>query len=124
LADQGFRGVTISYDVWSDQVDTIVAEASLCGLATIGELGFTSYPYAVHAGVGALLRNDQYLTKLAPAPAKLARADSLPGGATAVRALCTIDPASSGVKDYADQLAHRVDADVIDGSDGRSSRHS
>ena len=74
LADQGFRGVTISYDVWPDQVDTIVAEANLRGLATIGEVGFTSYPYAVRAGVGALLRNDQYLTELAPTTSKLARA--------------------------------------------------
>jgi hypothetical protein len=106
LADQGFRGVTISYDVWPDQVDTIVAEANRRELATIGELDFTSYPYAVRAGVGALLRNDQYLTELAPATAKLARADSLPAGAAAVRALCTINPASSGVQDYGDQLAH------------------
>jgi amidohydrolase family protein len=106
LADQGFRGITISYDVWPDQVDTIVNEANRRGLATIGELQFTSYPYAVRAGVGALLRNDQYLTELAPSTAKLARADSLPAGAAAVRALCTIDPASSGVKDYGEQLAH------------------
>ena len=69
LADQGFRGITISYDVWPDQVDTIVAEANRRGLATIGELEFTSYPYAV-------------------------------------RALCTIDPTSSVVKDYGDELAH------------------
>jgi len=107
LADQGFRGVTISYDVWPDQVDTIVAEANLRGLATIGEVGFTSYPYAVRAGVGALLRNDQYLTELAPTTSKLARADSLQEGIAARnRALCTIDPASSGMKDYGDQLAH------------------
>jgi hypothetical protein len=38
LADQGFRGITISYDVWPNQVDTIVAEANRRGLATIGEL--------------------------------------------------------------------------------------
>jgi hypothetical protein len=68
LADQGFRGITISYDVWPDQVDTIVAEANRRGLATIGELEFTSYPYAV-------------------------------------RALCTIDPTSSVVKGYGDELA-------------------
>jgi Amidohydrolase family len=101
-----FAASTISYDVWPDQVDTIVAEASRRGLATIGELEFTSYPYAVRAGVGALLHNDQYLTELAPTTAKLARADSLPAGAAAVRALCTIDPTSSVVKDYGDQLAH------------------
>jgi hypothetical protein len=70
-------------------------------------LGFTGYPYAVQAGVGSLLRNDQYLSELAPASAKLARADNLPGGIVARnRALCDTDPASGEVKDYGDQLAH------------------
>jgi hypothetical protein len=106
LADEGFRGVTISYDVWPDQVDTIVAEANRRGLATIGELGFTSYAYAVRGGVGAFVRNDQYLSELAPTSAKLARADNSQAAPAVVRALCTIDPASSVVKDYGDQLAH------------------
>jgi hypothetical protein len=106
LADRGFRGVTISRDVWPDQLDVIVDEAGRRDLATLGEPGFTSYPYAVRAGLGALLRNDMYLTELAPASAKLAVADNLPAGYPARnRALCTIDPASSPVKDYGDQLA-------------------
>ena len=44
LADRGFRGITISYDVWPDQVDTIVAEANRRGLATIGELEVHELP--------------------------------------------------------------------------------
>ena len=54
LADQGFRGVTISYDVWPDQVDVIVAESERRGLATLAEPAFTTYPYAIHAGVSGL----------------------------------------------------------------------
>jgi len=38
LADQGFRGVTISYDVWPDQVDVIVAESRRRGMATLADL--------------------------------------------------------------------------------------
>jgi hypothetical protein len=66
LADQGFRGVTISYDVWPDQVDVIVAESKRRGLATLAEPAFTSYPYAIHAGVDGLLHNDHYLLELTP----------------------------------------------------------
>ncbi len=106
LADEGFRGVTIGYDVWPDQVDVVVAEAKRRGLATIGELGFTSYPYAIRAGVDALLRNDQYQMELAPATAKLARADNLAGAADAYHAICALDPASVEVKSYGEQLAH------------------
>ena len=107
LADQGFRGIMIGYDVWPDQLDTIVAEAARRGLATMGELGFTSYPYAVRAGIGALFRNDLYQTELAPASAKLAVADGLTAGYQGRNhALCTIDPESAIVKDYGDQLAH------------------
>jgi hypothetical protein len=68
LADQGFRGVTISYDVWPDQVDVIVAESKRRGLATFIEPAFTSYPYAIHAGVDGLLHNDHYLLELTPPP--------------------------------------------------------
>ena len=106
LADEGFRGITISYDVWPDQVDVIVAEARRRGLAIIGELGFTSYPYAVRAGVDALLRNDQYQMEMAPATARLARADNLAGAADAYHAICALDPASAEVKSYGEQLAH------------------
>jgi Amidohydrolase family len=35
LADQGFRGVTISYDVWPDQLDVIVSESKRRGMATL-----------------------------------------------------------------------------------------
>jgi hypothetical protein len=105
LADQGYRGVTISYDVWPDQVDVIIAEARRRGLATIGEPGFTSYPYAIRAGIDTLLHDDHYPVELAPAVAKLARADDLSGGVAAYRAVCAADPLSSEMTAYGDQLA-------------------
>jgi len=105
LADQGYRGVTISYDVWPDQVDVIIGETKRRGVATLGEPGFTSYPYAIRAGIDTLLHDDHYPMELAPAVAKLARADDLRAGAAANRAICAIDPASSEVAAYGDQLA-------------------
>jgi hypothetical protein len=105
LADQGFRGVTISYDVWPDQVDVIVAESKRRGLATLAEPAFTPYPYAIHAGVSGLVRNDHYLLQLAPPAVLLDRADNLSAGSAASRAICAIDPASSGVADFGVQLA-------------------
>jgi hypothetical protein len=105
LADQGFRGITISYDVWPDQVDVIVAAARKRNLAIIAEPAFTSYPYAIHAGVEALIRDDHYLAELAPESAKLVRLDNLSAAKDTYRAMCTVDPASSTVSDYGAQLA-------------------
>jgi len=105
LADQGYRGLTISYDVWPDQVDVIVAEARRRGLATLGEPAFTSAPYAIHAGIDTLLHDDHYTTELAPAEAKLARADNLSDVGAVNRAVFAIDPASSAVTDYGTQLS-------------------
>lgn len=105
LADQGFRGVTISYDVWPDQVDVIVAESKRRGMATLAEPAFTTYPYAIHAGVGGLLRNDHYLLELAPPSVLVDRADNLNAGSAASRAICMVDPASGAVTDFGAQLA-------------------
>jgi hypothetical protein len=105
LADQGFRGVTISYDVWPDQVDVIVAESKRRGVAVLIEPAFTSYPYAIHAAVNGLLHNDHYLLELAPPAAQLDRADDLNEGSAAYHAVCAVDPASSEVAAYGTQLA-------------------
>jgi len=105
LADDGFRGVTTSYDVWPDQLDVIVAEARRKGIATIGEPAFTSYPYAIHAGIDTLIHDDHYSRELAPAAAKLALCDDLTDIRDVNRAVFAADPASSEVTDYGTQLA-------------------
>jgi Amidohydrolase family len=105
LTDLGFRGVTISYDVWPDQIDVIVAESRRRGMATLAEPAFTTYPYAIHAGVSGLLRNDHYLLELAPPAVLVDRADNLNAGSAASRAICMVDPASTEVADFGAQLA-------------------
>jgi hypothetical protein len=86
-------------------VDVIVAESKRRGLATFIEPAFTSYPYAIHAGVDGLLHNDHYLLELTPPAAQLDRADNLSAGSAAYQAVCAVDPASSEVAAYGAQLA-------------------
>jgi hypothetical protein len=105
LADQGFRGVTISYDVWPDQMDVIVAESKRREMATLAEPAFTTYPYAIHAGVSVLPHNDHYLLELAPPALLLDRADDLNAGSAAYHAICVVDPGSTEVANYGAQLA-------------------
>ena len=106
LAAQGFRGITISYDVWPDQFDVIAGEARRRGLATLGEPGFTSYPYAIRAGVDTLPHDDHFTFELAPALAQLTRADNLVANREAVRAVCAVDPTSDEATAYGGQLAN------------------
>jgi hypothetical protein len=105
LAAQGYRGVMVSYDVWPDQVDSIVAQAKLRGLATLGEPAFTSYPYEIRSGIDALVHDDHYQIEFAPAPAQLTRADDLSTGVAAMRAICSAAPDSAVVTAYGGQLA-------------------
>jgi len=104
LAVQGFRGITIGSDVWPDQLDVIVAEAKTKHLAILAEPAFASYPYAIRSDVEALVHNDHYQMELAPAPAKLERADG--NGANAYQFLCGVKASSSSVTELAIQLAH------------------
>jgi hypothetical protein len=105
LADDGFRGLTVSYDVWPDQLDRIIAEAHRRGLAVLGEPGFTTYPYAIRAGIDVLLRNDHYQMALAPAAAQLKRADEPAAGIDAYHALCALNPEGQTVRELGEQLS-------------------
>jgi hypothetical protein len=114
LSREGYRGITISYDVWPDQVDVIVAEAKRRGLATLVEPAFTSYSYAIRAGVDALVHDDHYSLELAPTVAMLARDDDLAAGGAAYRSICSVDLKSSAVADYGGQLAaSRAESSLI-----------
>jgi hypothetical protein len=107
LAAQGMRGLLISFDVWPDQLDTILEQARRRGLATSIEPAFTSYPYAIRAGVAALIRNDRYLTSLATPQELLAYSDDPMGrgGSAAYRAVCHTETSSAMVLALAEQLA-------------------
>ena len=107
LADGGVRGVLIGMDVWPDQLDTIISEATRRHIATSIEPAFTSYPYAVRAGVGALMRNDRYDTSLASAQDLLAYADDPmgKGASAAFRTVCGFDLDSPILTALGTQLA-------------------
>jgi hypothetical protein len=103
LSAQGIRGITIGFDVWPDQFDLIVAEAKAKHLAILAEPGFSSYAYAIRSGAEALVHNDHYQMELAPASAKLERADG--NGANAYGALCALDIASGVVNQFGGELS-------------------
>ena len=107
IASTGARGVWLDYDVWPYQVDVAVKASHSLGLGTIGELGFTSYPYAIRAGVATLVHNQRYLSTLTP-PADQLRYGDDPfgkGSRPAIRAECTIDPGSPAIASLGAQLA-------------------
>jgi hypothetical protein len=97
--------LTVSYDVWPDQLDRIIAEAPLRGLAVLGEPGFTTYPYAIRAGIDVLLRNEHYQMALTPAAAQLKRADEPAAGIDAYHALCALNPEGQTVRELGEQLS-------------------
>jgi Amidohydrolase family len=89
-AAAGRRFISAGIDVWPDQLDVIVSEAHRHGLAVTAQLAFTSYPYAVNAGVDAFVRNDKYSLTLSRPQDFLAYADDPmgSGGSAAARAVC------------------------------------
>ena len=107
LGVSGARGVWMDYDVWPVQVDAVVQAAAPLHLGVIGELGFTSYPYAIRAGVGAFVHNQRYQSAFAKPVDQLRYADDPfgPGGDAVENMECTLAPDSPAVVDLGRQLA-------------------
>jgi Amidohydrolase family len=108
LAAQGYRGVTLSYDVWPDQAATVVREAKRRHMAVIGELGFMTYPQGITAGVEAFVHNDRYETALASAEHYDSYRDgpqTMEGARPSFRDVCATDPASPKVAAFGALLA-------------------
>ena len=106
-AAQGSQVVAVDQDVWPDQLDAIVAEAHRLGLAVSAQPAFTTYPYAVHAGVDVFTRNDRYTLAATRAQDFLAYSDDPagPGSRPAARAVCQADVLGTRIDDFAVQLA-------------------
>jgi len=66
LADSGVDVVLLMYDLEPDQLRTLIQRAHELGLATIGELGRTSYAEGVAAGLDAVVHTTRYSLGLAP----------------------------------------------------------
>ena len=66
LARDGVKVLLLHYTVTPDQIGLVAAHARQLGLATIGELGATTYPEAIAAGVMAFVHTSRYSLELAP----------------------------------------------------------
>ena len=66
LARQNVKVLHLYYTLAPDQVRVVAARARERGLATIGELGATTYPQAIGAGVMAFVHTSRYSLELAP----------------------------------------------------------
>jgi hypothetical protein len=66
LAGSGIKVLLLHYSMSPDQIRVVAAHARKIGLATIGELGATTYPEAIAAGVMAFVHTARYSLELAP----------------------------------------------------------
>ena len=66
LARSGVKVLLLHYALLPDQLRAVAAHAREIGLATIGELGATTYPEAIGAGVRAFVHTSRYSLELAP----------------------------------------------------------
>jgi hypothetical protein len=62
----GVKALLLHYDLTPAQVRVIAQRARERGVATIGELGATTYPEAIQAGVDAFVHSGRYSLELAP----------------------------------------------------------
>ena len=76
LARGGAKVLLLYYTLSPQQVRVVARRARELGLATIGELGATTYPEGIDAGVMAFVHTSRYSLDLAPEPlrAEVARA--------------------------------------------------
>ena len=66
LAASGIKVLLLHYALTPDQLRAVAARARAVGLATIGELGLTTYQEAMAAGVRAFVHTSRYSLELAP----------------------------------------------------------
>ena len=66
LVRQNVKVLHLYYTLAPEQVRLVAARARELGLATIGELGATTYPQAIDAGVMAFVHTSRYSLELAP----------------------------------------------------------
>lgn len=106
-AKRGAKVLLVYYDVTPDQMPRIVKRAHELGLATIGELGRTTYRQAIDAGIDAFVHASRYALELATPEMRDAVA-SQPFGPPRTRFyefLASLDPDASSVAQWGKRLA-------------------
>src|SRR4051812_37190226 len=66
LAKSGVKALLLHYDLTPAQVRVVARRARELAIASIGELGATTYPEAIQAGVEAFVHSGRYSLELAP----------------------------------------------------------
>ena len=109
LAARGVKVLLLYYSLAPDQVRTIADYARTRGLATIGELGATTYSEAIEAGVMAFVHTSRYSLDLAPKPLrdKVARAPFGPPRRLFYEHLAKLTANDPGLEQHARTLATR-----------------
>ncbi len=72
LHGRGFKVLLLMYGLTPDQIEMAVDEAAELGLATIGEMGYTTYQEGMEIGLDAVVHTTRY--SLDAAPSDMARA--------------------------------------------------
>jgi hypothetical protein len=109
LARDGVKVLLLHYTVTGDQIRVVADHARAIGLATIGELGASTYPEAMAAGVMAFVHTSRYSLELAPPDLRAAVA-SAPFGPPRIRYyeyLANLKPDDPAVVRYAGLLASK-----------------
>lgn len=107
FAAAGVRTLLLYYTLAPQQVRIVARRARELGLLTIGELGATTYPQAIEAGVTAFVHTSRYSLELAPARvrAEVARSPFGPPRRTFYESLMQVRADSPELREYASALA-------------------
>ena len=106
-AKRGAKVLLVYYDVTPDQMPAIVKRAHELGLATIGELGHTTYSQAIDAGIDAFVHASRYALELATPEMHhdVAEKPFGPPRTAFYQYLASLDPDSSSVPQWSKRLA-------------------
>ena len=109
LATRGVKVLLLYYSLAPDQVRVVAEHARARGLATIGELGATTYREGIDAGVMAFVHTSRYSLDLAPQPLRdqVARAPFGPPRRSYYQLLAKLTPDDPGLLQHARLLATR-----------------
>lgn len=76
LHDKGFKVMLLMYGLTPDQLGLAIQKADELGLATIGELGYTTYKEGMDMGLDAVVHTTRYSLDVAPRDMAKAVADA------------------------------------------------
>ena len=107
FAGRGVKVLLLYYTLAPEQVRVVARHARAGGLATIGELGATTYAQGIEAGVMALVHTSRYSLDLTPQPLRdeVARAPFGPPRRRFYEFLMTVAADTPALLEYAAQLA-------------------